>query len=537
MGLPAARSVRRADGDAAVSGGQGAASNRWLVAVVVTLGAFMEVLDTTIVNVSLPHIAGSLAVSNDESTWALTTYLVANGIILTISGDFSRRLGRKRYFLLCIIGFTATSFACGTATNFVELLLFRGLQGLFGGGLQPTQQAIILDTFPPEKRQQAFSLTAIATIIAPVLGPVVGGWLTDQYSWHWIFLINVPVGALTAFGVMHLVQDPPGAESERQNAPPFDYWGVLFIALALGCLEVGVDRGEDYDWFGSTFIRIMLGVSAFGFIFGTIYLLYAKRPVVNLLVFKDRNFALGWMEIGLMGFVLYASAVLIPQFAQRQLGYTATWAGLVLAPGAIVLVMLIPVAGKILGIMPVKYVIASGGLALGGALLYSQNLVPELDFFHLVLFRASQTAALALLFVPISTAAYATLPQELNRDAAALFTMARNVLGGIGISVSTALVTDHTQIRQYHLIEHLTPLNQPYNVLLQDVQQALMAAGHSAQAAMQMAPGQVFQMLQTQVAVLAYNDVFVITACLSFLMVPLALLMSSVKPKASGGGE
>jgi DHA2 family multidrug resistance protein len=513
----------------------GGGANIWAIAIVVTLGAFMEVLDTTIVNVALPHIAGSLAVSNDESTWALTTYLVANGIVLTISGNLSVRLGRKKYFLLSVAGFTVTSFLCGVSTNFVELLIFRGLQGFFGGGLQPTQQAIILDTFPPEKRQQAFSITAIATIIAPVLGPVVGGYLTDQYNWHWIFLINVPIGVGTFFGVMHLVQDSPQAEREARRAPPFDYWGVVFITMALGCLEVATDRGEDLDWLDSYTIRILYGISACGFLLGIVYLLYARHPVVNLRVFRDRNFALGWVAIGLMGFVLYESAVLIPQFAQTQLAYTATWAGLVLVPGAVVLIMLIPLVGRLMGLIPVKYVIAAGGLALCSALMYSQNLVPQLDFFHLAFFRALQTAALALLFVPISTGAYVTLPKEEHGDGAALFTMARNVFGGIGISVATALVTNHEQTHQQYQIEHLTPVNQPYNVLLQNVQAGLTSLGRSVEAARQMAPGEVFQTLQGQTAVLAYNDVFFISACLAILILPVGLFMSSVKAKARSG--
>ena len=512
-------------------------ANPWVVAIIVTLGAFMEVLDTTIVNVSLPHIAGTLSISSDESTWTLTTYLVANGIVLTISGALSRRLGRKNYFLICVGAFTAASFACGISTNFEEILFFRALQGFFGGGLQPTQQAIILDHFPPEKRQQAFSLTAIAIIIAPVVGPVLGGYLTDSYSWHWIFLINIPIGIATFFGVMQFVEDSPAIEQEKKTAPRFDYIGVFFIALALGCLEVGVDRGEDYDWLGSTFIRVMFILSTCGFLFGITYLLYARNPIVNLRVFKDRNFMLGSLQIAMMGFVLYASAVLIPQFAQQQLGYTATWAGLVLAPGAVVLTLLIPVTGKILDFVQTKYVIAAGGLALSLALFFSMNLVPELDFFHLMLFRAAQTAALALLFVPISTIAYATVPRELNGDATALFTMSRNVFGGIGISVSTALVTEHLQVRQSYLIEHLSPSSQPYNVLLQQVQQALMNAGQSMGQAMQAAPGQVFQMLQGQVAVLAYNDVFLITAAMSLLMIPTALLMSGIKTKSGGGAH
>jgi DHA2 family multidrug resistance protein len=219
-------------------------SNPWLVAIVVTLGAFMEVLDTTIVNVSLPHIAGTLSVSNDESTWALTTYLVANGIVLTISGSISRRLGRKRYFLICVAAFTAASLGCGLSTSFTQILLFRAVQGFFGGGLQPTQQAIILDHFPPDKRQQAFSLTAVAIIIAPILGPVVGGYLTDSYSWHWIFLINIPIGVVTLLGAAHYVEDPPHLIEEKRTAPPFDYIGAGLIALALGCLDKAVQRWQ-----------------------------------------------------------------------------------------------------------------------------------------------------------------------------------------------------------------------------------------------------------------------------------------------------
>jgi MFS transporter, DHA2 family, multidrug resistance protein len=505
--------------------------------VIVTLGAFMEVLDTTIVNVSLPHIAGSLSISADESTWTLTTYLVANGIVLTISGALSRRLGRKNYFLICIGAFTAASFACGISTNFEEILLFRALQGFFGGGLQPTQQAIILDHFPPEKRQQAFSLTAVAIIIAPILGPVVGGYLTDTYSWHWIFLINIPIGIGTFFGVLQFVEDSPMIKEEMKTAPRFDYLGVFFIALALGCLEVGTDRGEDYDWLGSTFIRVMFVLSASGFVFGITYLLYVRDPIVNLRVFKDRNFALGTFQIAMMGFVLYASAVLIPQFAQEQLGYTATWAGLVLAPGAVLLTMLIPVVGRVLNVVPTKYVIASGGLALSLALIYSMNLVPDLDFYHLMLYRAAQTSGLALLFVPISTIAYSTVSPALNGDATALFTMARNVFGGIGISVSTALVTDHEQIRQSYLIDHLSPVSQPYNALLQQVQQGLVDVGQSVGQAAQAAPGQIYQMLQGQSAVLAYSDVFMITAGMSLLMIPSALLMSGIKTKSSGGAH
>ncbi len=517
-----------------MSGGKGG-TNPWLIAMVVTAGAFMEVLDTTIVNVALPYIAGGLSISNDESTWALTTYLVSNGIVLTISGNLSRRVGRKRYFMICITGFTIASLACGLSSSFGELLLFRSVQGFFGGGLQPTQQAIILAVFPPEKRGQAFSLTAIATIIAPVLGPLLGGYLTDQYSWQWIFLINVPIGVLVLFGGWQVIEDSADAEEERRAMPPFDYLGVLFIALALGCLEIGVDRGEDYDWLGSPIIRVVLGLSVCGFMFGSFWLLNTRNPVVDLRVFKNRNFALGWISIAAMGVTLYASAVLIPQFVQQRLNYSATLAGLVLAPGALLLVALIPLTGKLMDLVPVKYVIAFGGLALSGALLYSQRLVVDIDFWHVVLYRALQTAALAFLFVPISVAAFSTISQEQNEDAAALFAMGRNVCGGLGISISTALVTDHSQIRQAYVVHHLAMAEQPYRVFLGQVQQAAIGVGNSVAHAAQMATPQVFQMLQAQTAVLAYNDVFEITGYFSLVMTVAALLMSNAAPKASGG--
>lgn len=516
---------------------EGGGSNRYLIAIVVTLAAFMEVVDTTIVNVSLPYIAGDLGVSTDNAAWTLTTYLVANGITLTISAALSKQLGRRRYFIISIAGFTATSLACGLSTNFEELLLFRALQGFFGGGLQPMQQDIVLDTFPPAQRQAALSITAVATIIAPVVGPLVGGYLTFNYSWHWIFLINVPIGALTIFGVISLVQDPPEMAEKVRNAPRFDWIGTIFITLALGCMELGADRGEDYDWLTSAFIRVMFVLSVIGYVGGVTYLLYARDPAVNLRVFRDRNFALSWIGMALMGFSLYASAIIMPLFAQNVLGYNSVLAGWVLAPGAVVLCLLIPVVSQILNVIPVKWVIVGGGIALSASCYYSMTLVPDLDFYHVWLYRAAQTAALSLLFVPLSSSAYSTIPPELKEDAASLFTMARNVYGGIGISVGTALVTDHLQIRQAHMVKYLDPTNQPYNDFLQSVQQAAVTYGTSMQDAIAQAPGQVFQVLQQQTSTLAYTDVFSIIGVLALAIAVAGAFMSNVIPGAGGGGE
>lgn len=504
--------------------------NRWLVAIVVTLGAFMEVLDTTIVNVSLPHIAGNLAVSYDDATWALTSYLLANGIVLTVSGWLSSVFGRRRYFLICIAGFTVCSFLCGISSSLGELVVFRLFQGFFGGGLQPNQQSIILDTFPPALRGQAFAITAIATIVAPVLGPTLGGFLTDHYGWQWVFFINVPVGTLTFFAVQALVEDPPWAKARPRG---IDYTGLALITLGLGCLEVVMDRGEELDWLGSNFIVVMLILALLGIGGAIAWLLYTDQPVVDLRVLKDRNFALGCVMIAAMACVLYASAVVIPQFAQQQLGYTAMWAGLILSPGGLVVIVLIPIVGRITKIVPLKYVIAFGFFIMGWSLIYSHYLVPNLDFWTLAKMRAFQTAGLAFMFVPISTLTFATLPRSDNADGSALFTMSRNYFGSLSISAATAIVQDRSQVHQAYLTDHTSMLDMGFVHTMRRVEHDLLAQGHAAATTASGATSWLYQQLHAQAAVLAYSDVFLVTAILSFLIVPLCLLAGN---KSGGGG-
>ncbi len=511
------------------------AHNPWLIAVVVTSAAFMEVLDTTIVNVALPHIAGSLSASSDEATWALTSYLVANGIVLTISGWLSDLLGRKRYFMICIGMFTVCSFLCGTSTSLSQLVVFRLAQGFFGGGLQPNQQAIILDTFPPAKRGAAFGVVAIATIVAPVLGPTLGGIITDETTWRWIFFINVPVGIVATFLVSILVQDPPWVQRKARG---IDYIGLSLITLGLGCFQIMLDRGEDDDWFNSSFIQIMAFFACVGIVGAIVWLLIAKKPIINLKVFADRNFAGGCIMIGATGALLYATAVVIPQFAQQVIGYDATWSGLILSPGGMVVILLIPFVGRLLKFVQTRYIIATGFFIMGCALLYSNRLVPDIDFFTLVKMRAFQTAALAFLFVPISTIAYTTLPRELRGDATALFSMFRNVFGSIGISLATAFVTQRAQTRQFHLSQFATPFHQPFNDLVARYENAWIAMGHTMASAHQIALGRVYQMFLKQIQVLAYADVFLYCSVVAFAIVPLCLLLSPQKGgRAAAGGH
>jgi DHA2 family multidrug resistance protein len=511
------------------------AHNPWLIAISVTIAAFMEILDTTIVNVALPHIAGSLSASNDEATWALTSYLVANGIVLTISGWLGDLLGRKRYFIICIAMFTVCSFLCGIATSLGQLIVFRLAQGFFGGGLQPNQQSIILDTFPPAKRGAAFGITAIATIVAPVLGPTLGGIITDHSTWRWIFFINIPIGALGVFLVSVLVEDPPWEKNKRSRG--IDYIGLSLITLGLGALQIMMDRGEDDGWFESGFIWIMAVIAFLGILGAIGWLLTADKPIVDLSVFKDRNFAAGCILIGATGGLLYASAVIIPQFAQTTLQYTATWAGLVLSPGGIAVIMLIPIVGRLMTVVQTRYLIGIGFLIMGSALLYSSTIVLNIDFRTLVLMRTMQSAALAFLFVPISTVTYMTLPRRLNGDGAALFSMFRNVFGSIGISLSTAQITQRSQVHQTYLSQWASPFHQPYEALIATYEHSLRAMGRVGVAAHDVAVGRVYQAFRAQVTVLAYADVFFYCAIIAFMVAPFCLLLSPKIGGARGGAH
>ena len=507
--------------------------NPWLIAVAVTLAAFMEVLDTTIVNVALPHIAGTMSVSYDEATWALTSYLVANSVVLPISAFLARSLGRKRYFVICIISFTICSFLCGISDNLFELIIFRVLQGFFGGGLQPNQQSIILDTFAPSQRGKAFAISAVAIVVAPVLGPTLGGFITDNATWRWVFLINVPVGILTTFAVMALVEDPPW-EKEAKRAST-DFIGIGLIALGLGSMQIMLDRGEDADWFSSNFIRTFGVLTVVGLSTAVVWLLYTRKPVVDLRVLKDKNFALGSATIAAFAAILYSSAILIPQLAQQHLGYTATLAGLVLSPGALCIIFLIPLIQRVMPYVQTRLILTVGFVVLGCALLYSMTLTPDIDFHHLVLLRAAQSLGIGFLFVPTSTLTYLTLPKNLQGDAAALFTMFRNIAGSVGISLGTAMITTRTQVHMAYLSAHTSNANPNFVQAVANTTAAVktyVAASDPNQTAI----GYLYQTLLAQSSYLAYIDVFGACAFMAFCWAPFTLFFSPVKASGQGGG-
>jgi len=513
------------------------ASNPWLVAVTVTLAVFMEILDTTIVNVALPHIAGTLSSSYDESTWVLTSYLVANGIVLPISAFFTRLFGRKQYFLISIVMFTICSFLCGIATELWQIILFRILQGFFGGGLQPVQQSVLLDYFKPEDRGKAFGLSSIAIIVAPVIGPTLGGWITDNYSWRWVFFINVPVGILATLAIYQLLEDPPWERRWAKGKLKIDYIGISLITLGLGCLQVMLDRGEDEDWFSSHFIQFF-GVMTFIGLTGAIYwLMYARKPVVEIGVVRDRNFWVSGLLMAGMAMILYGSSVVLPQLAQQDLGYTATWSGLVLSPGAILIVLTIPLVLKLMPLVQTRWIIAFGFACLAVSMFYSSTLTPQVDFTTLVLMRSAQSIGLGFLFVPLTTIAFATIPQRLNADASALFTMFRNVAGSIGISLSTAAITERAQVRSAHLVHNMTPLNEQFNITVERWAQSIRDFTSAAGDPLMLATGQLYQEMIVQARILAYVDVFIGLGIVAFILIPLCLLLSPVKSEGSAGAH
>ncbi len=499
----------------------------------------MEILDTTIVNVSLPHIAGSVSASYDDATWALTAYLVANGIVLPISGFLGRLIGRKRYFLICIAMFTVSSFLCGTSTSLSELVLFRLLQGFFGGGLQPNQQSIILDTFDQAQRGKAFGVVAVAVIFAPIIGPTLGGWITDSFTWRWVFFINVPVGIFAFFAVTAMVEDPPWVLRARAKLRDFDYIGLGLIALGLGSFQIMLDRGEDEDWFGSPLIVVCGILGTMGVIGAVLWLLTARKPIVNLRAFGNRNFATGSLMIFGMGAILYSGSVLIPQLAQQRFGYTALLAGLLLSPGGALVLVLIPVVGRLLPFIQTRLLIAFGFVSLGSAFVYAHGLSPQATFLQLASLRATQTFGLAFLFVPISSITYSTLPRSLNGDASALYVMLRNVAGSIGISLATAAITQRSQVRQAYLAGNLNAFSPAYSSTLAQTQQSLRNMGVAAGQATSQAMGLILRTLEQQAAVLAYRDVFAYCAIAAFAIVPFAFLFDArtSSGRQTGGGH
>ena len=512
--------------------------NPWLIALTVTIATFMEVLDTSIANVALPHIAGSLGASSNEATWVLTSYLVASAIVLPISGWLQNRFGRKRFYMTSVAIFTASSMLCGFAPSLPLLILARILQGVGGGGLAPSEQAILADTFPIAKRGQAFAVYGMAVVVAPAIGPTLGGWITDNYNWHWIFFINLPIGLISLFLTTRMVEDPPYLLTRRETArtESVDFVGLVTVAAGVGSLEFVFDKGQEKDWFGSDLITSFAVVAACFLVFFVVWEWRNRNPIVDLKLLRIRNFG---TSIGLqfvLGMVLFGTTVLIPQFLQALLGYTAERAGMALSPAGLVMMAMMPLAGLAVGRVRDPRLLVAGGYAVTALGIYNlTRLDLDVSFGTIALWRAFQVVGLAFIFIPISTLNYVGVPREKNNQISSLSNFARNLGGSFGTAMLTTFLERSAQVHQATLGAHAFPGGYAYSAFVAQTQAALEKMGHAGAA--QLAQGQAYQELLRQASMLSYQNAFWLLSVAIALLVPVPFLMQKPPRALPGAGK
>ena len=507
-----------------------AAVNPWLIALVVALASFMEVLDTTIANVALPYIAGGMGVSEDEASWVVTTYLVSNAIILTASSFLARMFGRKTFFLICLGLFTLSSVLCGFAPNLNALLLFRILQGLGGGGMVPVAQSILADAFPPAKRGQAFAVFGVAVVVAPVVGPTLGGWISDNWSWQWCFLVNGPVGVFAIAAIAAVLREDASAPSQpAQQRGSFDLIGFLLVATFLGALEVVLDRGLEDDWFSSSFIVTFSVVCALAFVLMIPWELSRRDPMIDLRMVASRQFGTCFLVMLATGAILLATTQFLPQLVQQDFGYTATWAGLLLSPGGIVTMLMMFVVGRLAASVQPKYLIVVGAVLIALSMYAMTNVYGDLGFWFMARSRMLLGVGLPLIFVPIMTASYDGIPSSKTDQASALINAARNTGGSIGVSIVSNVLTHREQFHQNRLIEQVVPSSSQYQDTLQQITNFFTAHGSALAQAHDQAIQWIGQQVQAQASFLGYMDAFWVLMLISLSAVPLALTLRKVK--------
>ncbi|MGY3508601.1 DHA2 family efflux MFS transporter permease subunit [Bradyrhizobium lupini] len=515
--------------------------NPYLIAFVVSIATFMEVLDTTIANVALRHIAGGLAVGIDESTYVITSYLVANAIVLSISGWLSTVIGRKRFYMMCVAIFTVSSLLCGFAWNLQALVLFRILQGLGGGGMATSEQAILADSFPPHKRGQAFAIYGVAVVVAPVVGPTLGGWITDTYTWHWVFLINVPMGLLSLFLVGTLVKEPSGAEEEREKLLSkglrVDYVGFLLVAIGLGSLEYVLDEGQRNDWFGSNMIVFFAVLSAMSLLALIPWELTREDPIVDLRLLGRRQFAACFLVMLATGAVLISTTQLLPQLLQSDLNYTAMLAGLALSPGGVATLVLMPVVGRLVSSVQPKYLIMFGAAIVAFSMWHLTGLTGDITYGYAAMSRIFLALGLPFLFLPVTTASYDGVPPDKTNQASALINVARNIGGSMGVALAQTILAQRQQFHQSRLIEHAAPSDLGYQQTIETMTRFFQAQGSNAGDAASQAVAWVGRTLQQQVDLLAYIDVFWSLAIIAVLMIPTAAVLRPIKLGAPARGH
>ena len=506
--------------------------NPWIVAIAVMLGTFMEVLDTTVVNVSLPHIAGDLGATVDQATWVLTSYLVANAIVLPLTGWLSNQFGRKRILLLSVGGFTAASFLCGLAPNLPALIVFRVIQGATGGGLQPLSQAILMEAFPPEGRGKAMAFWALGIVVAPMLGPVMGGWITDSYSWRWVFYINLPIGIAAAVMCRMFIFDPAYI---RRASLRVDYWGIGLLAVGIGALQILLDKGQEADWFASHWMTTLAVIAAVGLVVFVIRELMSDHPVVDLRVFKVRTYATGVFMMTVVGFVLYGSTVLLPIWLQTLMGYSSLQAGMAMLPRGLGSFLFMPVVGILMSKIEPRKLLGAGLVLAATSLFLLSRLDLNAGYWDIFWPQLLQGVSLGLLFVPLTTVTNDPIPKEQMGNATSIFNLMRNIGASFGIAGVTTMLARNTQVHTNILAAHVTAYNVGAQQMLEGSKAAFMASGSDAATATRQAYTAMFGLVQQQAAMLSCIDVFRVLGILFLVVIPLIFVMKRPQHKAAPG--
>jgi MFS transporter, DHA2 family, multidrug resistance protein len=512
--------------------------NPWIVTIAVMLGTFMEILDTTVVNVSIPHIAGNMGATVEEGTWVVTSYLVSNAIILPMSGWLANRFGRRRILLTCVAGFTLTSLLCGLATSLEWLIFFRVLQGLTGGGLQPLSQAVLLETFPPKKHGTAMAAFGLGIILAPILGPTLGGFITDNYTWRWIFYLNLPVGAVSMVMIGAFVRDPHYIGKHRTGG--VDLWGIGFLALGFGMLQVVLDTGQRKDWFGSTQIRVWTALCVFGLSALVIRELKARYPIVDLRALKDRTFSAGVFLMTMLGFVLYASLVLLPIFLQTLLGYPALQAGLALSPRGLGSLVMMPVVGQLTNRYDPRKLIFLGLIVGAWSMFSLSHLNLNAGYWDIFWPQVIQGAAMAFLFIPLMTVSMSGIAKERMGNATSIYNLMRNIGGSFGIATMTTFLARRNQMHQNQLVSHVTYYDLRTQMALQGMKSWFQIHGSNSVEAAKKSLGAIYGMVQQQAAMLSFVEAFWVMGLIFMAMIPLLFLLRNARdlhphtPKRAG---
>ena len=503
--------------------------NKWIISLTVMLPTLIEIIDISVVNVALDHIRGSLSAGIDESTWAITSYLVSNAIIIPMTGWLSRLFGRKRYMIFSISLFTLSSLLCGSAWNLQSLIVFRILQGIGGGALQPISQAILLETFPQRQHGMAMAIFGVGIMFGPIVGPLLGGWITDNWSWHWIFFINIPIGLVSILMCLFFIVDPPYMKRMKMK---IDYWGLCFLAVGLGCLQIVLDKGEREDWFSSGLITWLTAISVSSLILFVIVEFFAEHPIVNMKAFKNRTFSSGNLVMFFAFFNLFGSIVLLPIYLQTLMGYNATLSGMVLGPGGVATLVAMPIAGKLVTKVNPKGLLAFGIIVSAYSTYLMSGFSLLADFDTVIWPRIVLGIGMGFLFIPLTTLTMAEIKKEDMGNASAIYNLLRNLGGSFGVAFVTTVLTRRAQFHQHHLVDHLTPFDTNYQLVASQTSHILQFKGLSPAVADQGSLGIIYGKLLREASMISFNDAFHVLSVLMILVLPLVLIMR--RPKTAG---